>query len=221
MKILLLGTPRSGTTSLYNLIKIHLDKIGHKSFIEPFNPELYKKYLDGGHDFSTITPFDRYSNLFVKTLYMSNPYDYNNNVFQSNDEYIGWCLSYFDKIIFTERKDKKEQAESFIINEEQSRIYGYSWHIPKIYKPDNIDNDNRLRMIKRFEDSSDDLRKIAIKNNYPIVFYEDLYYDQTHKEMERISDILGIKFENNEIKEWILNRNRRVRIEHVVGKKII
>jgi hypothetical protein len=107
------------------------------------------------------------------------------------------------------------------INEEQSRIYGYSWHIPKIYKPDNIDNDNRLRMIKRFEDSSDDLRKIAIKNNYPIVFYEDLYYDQTHKEMERISDILGIKFENNEIKEWILNRNRRVRIEHVVGKKII
>jgi hypothetical protein len=138
MKILLLGTPRSGTTSLYNLIKIHLDKIDYKSFIEPFNPVLHKRYLEGGHDFTKLDPFSRYKKLFVKTLYLSDPYDYNNEAFPSNVKYIEWCMSYFDKIIFTERENKKEQAESFIINEEHSRIYGSSWHTPKIYKPNRI-----------------------------------------------------------------------------------
>lgn len=118
MKILILASPRSGSTTLTSLIKEHLKETNYKVFFEPFNPKLYQKYLTNGNDFINCEPLKKYQNLLVKSIILLNYIEYPTSIFSNEDEYIDWCLDFFDKIIVLDRENKKEQAESFVINEE-------------------------------------------------------------------------------------------------------
>ena len=57
MRVLVLATPRSGSTSLTKLIYSHLELSEYTLFIEPFNSNFYKKYKIDGCDFQTYLPF--------------------------------------------------------------------------------------------------------------------------------------------------------------------
>ena len=222
MRILLLGTPRSGSTSLYNLIKDHLSEFSYQSFIEPFNPILHERYMEKGYDFTKIDSLDNYKDLFVKTLYFSDPYDYNNNAFSSNREYINWCIKSFDKIIIILRRNNTEQAESFIINEECSRLYGQSWHTPKVYRIDRIDKDLKNSRTKRFDESSKDLINLALENDIKVFYYEDIFINKDLLQIESISSYIGLgEFKKSLTDEYILNESRRVRIEDSKDFKLI
>lgn len=222
MRILLLGTPRSGSTSLYNLIKDHLSEFSYQSFIEPFNYAMHKKYMANGYDFTKVGSLDSYKDLFVKTLYFSDPYDYNNSAFSSNDEYINWCVESFDKIIIILRRNNTEQAESFIINEECARLYGQNWHMPKVYRIDRIDKNLKSSMIKRFEESSKDLVELSLKNKINVFYYEDIFINKDISKIESIASYIGLgEFKKSLTDEYILNENRRVRIEDDKTFKLI
>ena len=64
MKILLLGTPRSGSTSLVRLINSHINLPNYKMVIEPFNNSLY---FDGNNTIETLL---QYENILVKNLFL-------------------------------------------------------------------------------------------------------------------------------------------------------
>ena len=132
MRILILATPRSGSTSLVRLVNSHITIPNYKMLIEPFNSQLsgYQKNID------SIVGIE---NILIKNLFLVGNDEYPIDSFINVYEYFNWCYSFFDKIILLDRKDKIAQSESFTINETMWREKGLDWHTPKIYDVDKIE----------------------------------------------------------------------------------
>ena len=207
MKILLLGTPRSGSTSLVRLIDSHIDLPNYKMVIEPFNKSLYS------NEKHTIESLLEYKNILVKNLFLIGNDEYAENSFIDVYEYFNWCYSYFDKIIILDRKDKIAQSESFVINETLMREKGIGWHTPKIYELDSIDKSYLETMIDRYTESSEILHTISSKQKFPIFYYEDIFLEKSRKHIEELFRYLGIELNEDNYGEYILSPYRRVRID--------
>jgi hypothetical protein len=207
MKILLLGTPRSGSTSLVRLIDSHIDLPNYKMVIEPFNKSLYS------NEKHTIESLLEYKNILVKNLFLIGNDEYAENSFIDVYEYFNWCYSYFDKIIILDRKDKIAQSESFVINETLMREKGIGWHTPKIYELDSIDKSYLETMIDRYTKSSEILHTISSKQKFPMFYYEDIFLEKSRKHIEELFSYLGIELNEDNYKEYILSPYRRVRID--------
>ena len=164
MKILILGTPRSGTTSLVKFIDSHIKLPNYKMIIEPFNSE-----LDGY--IMNIDSIINFKNLLIKNLFLIGNDEYPKDSFANVYEYFEWCFSYFDKIIILDRKDKITQSESFVINETASRERGIGWHTPKVYDLTKIETSYIQTMINRYTESSKILHNISQNKGYPIFYY--------------------------------------------------
>lgn len=207
MKILLLGTPRSGSTSLVRLIDSHIDLPNYKMVIEPFNKSLYS---NGTH---TIESLLEYENILVKNLFLIGNDEYPDKSFDNTYEYFDWCYSYFDKIVILDRKDKIAQSESFAINETLMREKGVDWHTPKIYDLDSIDKSYLQTMIDRYTESSEILHTISSKQKFPIFYYEDIFLEKSRKHIEDLFSYLDMKLNESNYEEYILSPYRRVRID--------
>ena len=207
MKILLLGTPRSGSTSLVRLIDSHIDLPNYKMVIEPFNKSLYS------NEKHTIESLLEYKNILVKNLFLIGNDEYAENSFIDVYEYFNWCYSYFDKIIILDRKDKIAQSESFAINETLMREKGVDWHTPKIYDLDSIDKSYLETMIDRYTKSSEILHTISSKQKFPIFYYEDIFLEKSRKHIEDLFSYLGMKLNESNYEEYILSPYRRIRID--------
>jgi hypothetical protein len=207
MKILLLGTPRSGSTSLVKLINSHINLPNYKMVIEPFNNSLY---FDGNNTIETLL---QYENILVKNLFLIGNDEYPKESFKSVVEYLNWCYSYFDKIAILDRKDKIAQSESFAINETLMREKGIGWHTPKIYDLDSIDKSYLETMIDRYTESSEILHTISSKQKFPIFYYEDIFLEKSRKYIEYLFSYLDMKLNESNYEEYILSPYRRVRID--------
>jgi hypothetical protein len=207
MKILLLGTPRSGSTSLVRLIDSHIDLPNYKMVIEPFNKSLYS------NEKHTIESLLEYKNILVKNLFLIGNDEYAENSFIDVYEYFNWCYSYFDKIIILDRKDKIAQSESFAINETLMREKGVDWHTPKIYDLDSIDKSYLQTMIDRYTESSEILHTISSKQKFPIFYYEDIFLEKSRKHIEDLFSYLDMKLNESNYEEYILSPYRRIRID--------
>lgn len=206
MKILLLGTPRSGSTSLIKFINSHISLSHYKMMIEPFNNE-----LNGA--INSITPLLKYNNLLVKNLFLIGNDEYPKESFENVYEYFDWCYSFFDKIVMLDRKDKIAQSESFVINETIFREKGINWHTQKIYDLDKIDKTYFNEMINRYTESSKILKEISNINNFPIFYYEDIFLEHNMETINNLLKYLGMKLNTKYYNEFILSSYRRVRIE--------
>ena len=207
MKILLLGTPRSGSTSLVRLIDSHIDLPNYKMVIEPFNKSLYS------NEKHTIESLLEYKNILVKNLFLIGNDEYAENSFIDVYEYFNWCYSYFDKIIILDRKDKIAQSESFVINETLMREKGIGWHTPKIYELDSIDKSYLETMIDRYTESSEILHTISSKQKFPIFYYEDIFLEKNRKHIQDLFSYLDMELKESNYEEYILSPYRRVRID--------
>ena len=208
MKILLLATPRSGSTSLTKLINSHMSEFSnYKLFMEPYNIKL-------SNSIRSIIPLQSYDNLLVKNLFLDGyeieyPTDLFNNVYQ----YFNWCYSFFDKIIILDRKNKIRQSESFAVNETINRTIGVDWHTPKIYDIDKIDQEYIATMVERYNNSSNILKDISVTNKFPLVYYEDIFEDYNRDIINNLFKYLGLDLIEDYYKEFVLSPNRKVRIE--------
>lgn len=220
MKILLLGTPRSGTTSLTKLIGSHLSTSNYGIFIEPFNKSLYETHKSRGFNFKTIDPLLNYDNLLVKTLFLVGNDEYPESSFDSFFSYLDWCVSFFDKIIIIDRVDKIAQSESFVVNETMMRECGIDWHTPKVYNLEKISKEYIDIMFERYIQSSEILHKIGVKNNIPIFYYEDLFVKHDVNTVQKLFDYIEIKMVENHYKKYILSPERKTRIEPQKNKLI-
>ena len=212
MKILILGTPRSGSTSLVKFIDSHIKLSNYQMFIEPFNVNLYpNKEYDKDRD--TILYFTKYNNVLVKSLFLIGHEEYPIKSFNGVYEYLDWCYSYFDKIIILDRKDKLAQSESFVINETLMREKGIGWHTPKIYDVEKIESSYLKTMIDRYTQSSEILHTISSKQNFPMFYYEDIFLEKSRKHIEDLFSYLDMKMDESNYMEWIVSPYRRIRID--------
>jgi hypothetical protein len=206
MKILLLGTPRSGSTSLIKFINSHISLSHYKMMIEPFNNKL-------NGVINSITPLLKYNNLLVKNLFLIGNDEYPKESFANVYEYFEWCFSYFDKIIILDRKDKIAQSESFVINETIFREKGINWHTQKIYDLNKLDKSYFNEMIDRYRESSKILKEISNINNFPIFYYEDIFLEYNMETINNLLKYLGLELNKIHYKNFILSPNMRVRVE--------
>jgi hypothetical protein len=207
MKILILGTPRSGSTSLVKFIDSHIKLSNYKMVIEPFNNSLYFK---GDSNIETLL---QYENILVKNLFLLGHEEYPTKSFNNIYEYLKWCYSYFDKIIILDRKDKLAQSESFAVNETSMRESGIGWHVPKIYDIEKIESSYIKTMIDRYIESGEILKNISDTNNFPIFYYEDIFLNKSRKHIEFLFSYLDMEMDESNYMEWILSPYRRVRID--------
>ena len=220
MKILILASPRSGSTSLTLLLKEHLDKT-FNVFFEPFNPKFYNNYKSKGNDFIDCEPLKKYENLLVKSIILVDYIEYPTNVFSNENQYIDWCISFFDKVIVLDRLNKTEQSESFVINETTQKLTGIGWHVPKIYDTNNIDLNFYNNMFESLNKTKDRLIEIVNKYHLPYFLYENLYTKDNKNEISRLFECLEIEPNGEYVDEYINNKNRRVRIEPPINKNLI
>jgi hypothetical protein len=213
MRILLLGTPRSGSTSLVKLIDSHISLPNYKMFIEPFNKVLH-------NDFNSITPLLEFENILVKNLFLIGNDEYPNDSFKNVYEYLDWCYTFFDKIIILDRIDTVAQSESFVVNETNWRERGTDWHTKKIYDLSKIDARYLQTMIERYTQSTTILKDISVKNNFPIFYYEDIFLNHNVEDMKKLFVYLEMELNINHFNEYIVSDKRKVRIEKSIKKLI-
>jgi hypothetical protein len=220
MKILILGTPRSGSTSLVKFIDSHIKLSNYQMVIEPFNQNLYpnKKYDE---DRDTILYVTKYNNVLVKSLFLLGYEEYPIKSFNNIYEYLNWCYSYFDKIIVIDRKDKIAQSESFAINETMFREKNIGWHVPKIYDVEKIEPSYIKTMIDRYTESGEILKEISDTNNFPIFYYEDIFLEHNLDTINTLLEYLGLELNIEKYNEFILSSYKRVRIEKPSHKKLL
>jgi LPS sulfotransferase NodH len=219
MKILVLATPRSGSTSLTKLIYSHLELSEYTIFIEPFNSNFYTKYKIDGFDFETYTPLQNFENLLVKSLILFENIEYPIKSFVDTESYINWCVSFFDKIIILDRKDKVSQSQSFVINETLFREMGLDWHYPKHYDLSKIDKVYLEKMVVRYEESSKLLLDTSNKHNIPIYYYEDIFLNDSGQIVE-LFDYLNVKCDVSKYNDYLINKKGKVRLDNNITKII-
>lgn len=209
MKILLLATPRSGSTSLIKFIDSHISLSNYKMIIEPFNKVVHPN----NRLINTLYCTNESDSILIKNLFLIGNDEYPIESFNNVYEYFDWCYSYFDKIIALDRKDKIAQSESFVVNETIWRENGIDWHTQKVYDLNRIDTSFLNTMIDRYIESSEVLHKISKSQNLPIFYYEDIFIEHNIDVVKNILEYLELDFILENYNEFILSPYRRVRVD--------
>jgi hypothetical protein len=194
MKILLLYTPRSGSTSILK----YFQKI--KPEYECFNEPWFKWMVENVHQ-NEIEYSELISkkNIFVKSAYKTLPVSLNDLIID------------FDKIVILLRKNQKEQVESSILVHKENNFLNNSLRLYNIY---NITDEELKSTNERYDFLNKTLTEFANFNNLPIFYYEDLYYN----DFTPLFDELNLEHIHLYYEEF-LNIDKRYRIGEYINKE--
>jgi hypothetical protein len=207
-KIAILARPRTGSTSLYRMLESQLYSEGFECFYEPFNPRNYVDYYRKGFDFDHINPLLKFDKILIKTLFGCSQHPVK-SLGLEEIEFINWMDGFFERVIVLDRRDKRLQAESLLVNAD-SKI---GWDIPKVYEIDKIDKVRIEKETNSFLHFSEKMKSIAEKKSWPIFYYEDLYVDHNMEEIKRMFDYLELVMDDKKIYDFIISDKRKVRID--------
>lgn len=196
MKIILIALPRTGSTSIVEYFK-HTNK-NFKTFSEPFNQ-------NGKEGYYSYKQVIKPKNVFVKHLFEQIPKD----LYNLNDkEVFEKIREDFDKIVFLDRKNIKEQSESL-----SKAITTGIWHTKYIYS-EKEGHCNRLDyslsiLLERKENM------ITVQKNYgyKIFYYEDIFYNKSNM-LDFLSEINSVYDDDN------FNRFLNIEQKYRIEKKI-
>jgi hypothetical protein len=167
MKILIIATPRSGSTTLTNSIAVVL---GYDKYHEPFNYS--HPYL------ANRTIPDQYpEDVVIKTLFHQLPLDSDNPFLFYKDEILK-----YDKVIILARQDLKASYESF--NHNLVHNENGPWHLPYMYK----ETDFNLNLYKDYLKWTSDIIEFSRISNIEMTWYEDLYFGDRKKNIQTINN---------------------------------
>ena len=194
MKILLLYTPRAGSTSILKYFeKI---KTEYECFNEPWFDWMIENVHKNKNEYSDLITKE---NIFVKSAYKTLPVS------------LDTLLTDFDKIVILLRKNQKEQVESSIlVHTEQSFLN----NIPRNYNVYNITDDEFQTTYDRYSFLNETLFNFGTLNNLPIFYYEDLYYG----DFNPLFNELEIEYNELYYKEF-LDTTNKYRIGDIIAKK--
>ena len=166
MKILIIATPRSGSTTLTNRLAVVL---GYAKYHEPFN---YNHPKLAFRTFPDKFPED----VIVKTLFHQIPLHSNDPFLFYKDEILK-----YDKVIILARQDLKASYESFNYNLVHNETG--NWHLPYMYK----EVDFNLDLYTDYLKWTNDIVKFSRTSNIEMTWYEDLYLGDRKKNIQTIS----------------------------------
>ena len=196
MRICIIGTSRSGTTSLMNYVHLSLNL---SCIVEPYNEEIYStNKLNDADEFKNWKQPDT----VVKHLISQVPKDKLHNL-----------EDYFDKVIVIHRVNLLEAAESWLAAKKSKawdRHYHYESAIsnsdPLIIQ-DLLQEEVRRRVWLEFK-----IKKL----NYFTTTYEDLFL--SGKDFNRVKEYLGIKVKDF---DYLLDSNRKLRKDKPIKKGVL
>ena len=154
MRILIIATPRSGSTVLTNSISKLLECV---EYHEPYNP---KHPIPSHQNFIKNLP----SSVVVKTMIHHIPLDEINSI-----EFYKKQIKYYDKVILLSRRDVLSSYESY--NHNTIENFNGNWHQPYKYKERELN----LNLYNSYLKWISTLIDYSLLNNIPITWYEDLY----------------------------------------------
>ena len=207
-KIAILARPRTGSTSLFRMLKSHLENDGFLCINEPFNPSLYVRYYRSGFDFDLIDPLLNQEKLLIKTLFGCSQYPVK-SLGVEEKSFNDWMDGFFEKVIVLDRKNKNLQVESFLVN----FMSGQPWDVPKIYDISKIEKGRIESEIVNFDHFSSSMKKIAEEKSWPMFYYEDLFVDHNMEEIKRMFDYIGLEMDEKKVYDFIISDAMKVRID--------
>ena len=194
MKILLLYTPRAGSTSILKYFeKI---KTEYECFNEPWFDWMIENVHKNKNEYSDLITKE---NIFVKSAYKTLPVS------------LDTLLTDFDKIVILLRKNQKEQVESSILVHKEATFLN---SIPRNYNVYNIMDDEFQKTYDRYSFLNETLFNFGTLNNLPIFYYEDLYYG----DFNPLFNELEIEYNELYYKEF-LDTTNKYRIGDIISKK--
>lgn len=172
MRILIIGTARSGTTTLTTAIG---SVMSLNQVMEPFNP---------GVSYNLYNPIQK--NVILKTLIQHH---------ETFDDLVELSKT-FDKTILLSRRDKIASWESYCngvdkrqkLKDRNGYYDGFHlWHQPYVHNPESLDEKSKDVVIGIM----DSIVKLSEYMGLPIVWYEDLY--STNRDLaEQTFNSLGL-----------------------------
>lgn len=199
MKVLIIGTHRSGTSNLM----IALSEVFNLKHIpEPWNLKLNESLERNSENFTYPDILNRYG--IVKSLV-----DHYPPSFDSCFDFYKDCKKHFDHILLLGRENRIQLAES--------KAYASTYN--KWYSTYSIEKDNILELdMDSVNRECDNLIKLASVLNIPITWYEDLYSG----DMDIINHVVNkwsLDIETNVISRY-LNPKDKLR-KFLGGKKTL
>jgi hypothetical protein len=191
MKILIIGTPRSGTTSL-------IRGIGNQNYFskgEPYNYRIGPNMYNNTYPLKEVSEYEK---IVVKTLAQQVPKEKEGT--DPIDFGVEFC-SYFDKIILLDRLIWKSHWESFInlhrlvekkqtfpINKEKYQQMMFGPWIPNSLTNKDFEWAYQKNLDKVLKEDKKIIAGISEKLNIPITYYEKLYSEDRMEAFEIINN---------------------------------
>ena len=184
MKILILYTARSGTNSIADYFLKQNPR--YEYFNQPF-----ALYYEKGMRKSTYSECLEYENVLVKNEISS---------FKKLDVNKGQILKDFDKVMLVSRKDKREQAISYII---AGSYKNYLEKKQRNYYVEGLDEE-LIKDVEQYQTEQHELLEGYRDPAFPYFYYEDLYYG----DFTDLFKYLEIKYISADFDEILDSRNR-------------
>jgi hypothetical protein len=187
MKILLICFPRTGSTSIIEYYKYSNPTI--KTFSEPFNKNGREGYFAYNHVI-------QYENIFVKHIYRQMPPDLDVSHFDLYNKFY----EDFDKIVFLDRKDIKEQLESLSYS-----LTTNIWHTSYVYNntKHNTFIDEELENMLFWKEH---FHTLAKEKNAKVFYYEDIYFSKEN--MQNFLLEIGSEYDASFYKKYLDSSNK-------------
>jgi len=170
MKVLIIASPRSGSTNLYSYIKLSLGLVGYNEPHRTGNQqERMIKYKSIRSNFKTA--------VVVKHLFMQ----IENIGFDNVEYFYDNIENFYDKVILLHREDKQAASESYA-----AAIKSGLWVNKYTYNDKVVPLKEKELAYKMFIKEAEFIKTL----NYPVFTYEEIYYSDEGK--DRLDKLLGI-----------------------------
>tara|TARA_B110000858_G_C17800547_1_gene475014 strand:+ start:2926 stop:3513 length:588 start_codon:yes stop_codon:yes gene_type:complete len=178
MKIQILGSPRSGTTCLYQALR---DNINYSTGIfEPLSPGCNYRINNPKEVKSHISIINNYKGHIIE----KNIFDIDECNLKTGQFFKNY-LKNFNKIIFLVRKNQNQQCQSLQISS-----ITRNWHKP--YKNIEVDYKELLPLI---ESKNKLILELSNELKSKIFFYEDLYSNNINY-LDKLLNYCNIELDN-------------------------
>lgn len=203
MRIAILTSARSGSTSLFHLFEKHL----YKKYVcvsEPFNNHWRDKIDLPTYD---IDFFNDKDNILIKTFVSKNQKP--KSLMDNDEEFWKWFFGYFDKVILLNRLDKDLQSESLTYHLKANDIH--SWQKPQFYDLSTISKEEIENSKNVLIEESKMLYDFS-KMGYPLYNFEDIFINKDKLVIEDMFKYVGIKLETAIYERFVGTDLYKVRI---------
>jgi len=203
MRIAILTSARSGSTSLFHLFEEHLYKT-YTCVSEPFNNHWRDKIELPTYDTDF---FEDKDNIFIKTFVSKNQKP--KSMMDDEEGFWKWFFGYFDKVILLNRLDKDLQSESLTYHMKANDIH--SWQKRQFYDLSNITKEELENSKNTLLKESEMLYNFS-KMGYPIYHFEDIFVKKDKSVIEDMFRYVGIELKTPIYEKFVGTDLYQVRI---------